>query len=570
MTQAKGAFRDDRVARLGDNPRMKKAKPLFRVLLLTLPLLLTAASSLQADTPSLQADTPSLQADMPSLQADARPPQAGIDSQRLSAFVERGMELWQAPGLAVAVVSSDEVLYQRGFGTTAIKDGAPVDQHTLFANASTTKAMVAAGLLMLVDEGQLGLDDAAARHLPELQFSDPLLTRELTLRDLLSHRSGLPSTDFWTFFQDMPLAEQVERLAAVEAAAPLRTRHIYQNTMYELAGLIIERVSGQRWDRFLAERLWRPIGMHETFGARGQIGAELSHVLPHGYADGKVEPTDWDLPADLADAAGSAWTSLHDMSLWAQFLLRGGMTADGQRLLSEGSFKEFFKPQMLIGKKDFYPVASLTEPHWRSYALGWFQQDFQGRPIDFHTGSLSGLIAIIGLDRAGDRAVIVLGNRDHAELRHAILWEVMDRNPAGERRDWNQAVFDLYRDAAAARAAGWQEKEQLRLRKTKPALPLAAYAGRYENPALGTVTIEVARRDMLLRTARLALPMSHWHLDTFLVEHAPWELREFAEFRIAPDGKVASFDLFGETFTAGDGPGSSSGSSSGSGTDSPR
>jgi CubicO group peptidase (beta-lactamase class C family) len=479
------------------------------------------------------------------------PVQAELDRERLTAFVERGKDLWQVPGLAVAVVSSDEVLYRRGFGTTAIDDGAPVDEHTLFANASTTKAMVAAGLLMLVDEGRLGLDDAVARHLPELHFGDPLLTRELTLRDLLTHRTGLPSTDFWTFFQDMPLDEQVGRLAAVEAVSPLRTRHIYQNTMYELAGLIIERVSGQRWDRFLAERLWQPIGMHVTFGARGQIGAELSHVLPHGYADGKVEPADWDLPGDLADAAGSAWTSVHDMSLWAQFLLRGGVTADGQRLLSEGSFEEFFKPQTLIDKKDFYPVASLTEPHWRSYALGWFQQDFQGRPIDFHTGSLSGLIAIIGLDRAGDRAVVVLGNRDHAEMRHAILWEVMDRNPAGERRDWNQAVFDLYRDAAADREEAWREKERQRLRKTQPALPLAAYAGRYENPVLGHVTIEVARRDMLLRTARLALPMSHWHLDTFLVEHPPWQLREFVEFRIAPDAEVASFVLFGETFTRG-------------------
>ena len=540
MTQAKRAFRDDRALRLGDNPRMKIPKSPYLALLLTLPLLLTAPSPLQADTPRLQADTGT--------------PQAGIDSQRLSAFVERGMELWQVPGMAVAVVSSDAVQYQRGFGATTIEGGTPVDEHTLFANASTTKAMVAAGLLMLVDEGRLGLDDAVVEHLPELRFKDPLLNRELSLRDLLSHRSGLPSTDFWTFFQDMPLDEQVDRLAAVEAAAPLRTRHIYQNTMYELAGLIIERVSGQRWDRFLAERLWQPIGMRETFGARGQIGAGFSHVLPHSYLDGKVEVTGWDLPADLADAAGSAWTSLHDMSLWAQFLLRGGVTADGQRLLSEGSFEEFFQPQMLIAKKDFYPVAALTEPHWRSYALGWFQQDFQGRAIDFHTGSLSGLIAIIGLDRAGDRAVVVLGNRDHAEMRHAILWEVMDRNPAGARRDWNQVVFDLYRDEAAAREKGWQEKQGQRLQKTRPALPLAAYAGRYDNPVLGSVTIELGQRGLLLRTAMLALPLSHWHLDTFLADHPPWELREFLEFRIAPDGKVASFNLFGQTFVVANAP----------------
>jgi hypothetical protein len=133
----------------------------------------------------------------------------------------------------------------------------------------------------------------------------------------------------------------------------------------------------------------------------------------------------------------------------------------------------------------------------------------------------------------------------------------MDRNPAGARRDWNQVVFDLYRDEAAAREKGWQEKQTQRLQKTRPALPLAAYAGRYDNPVLGSITIELEQRDLLLRTAMLALPLSHWHLDTFLADHPPWELREFLEFRIAPDGKVASFTLFGQTFVVADasGPG---------------
>jgi hypothetical protein len=236
------------------------------------------------------------------------------------------------------------------------------------------------------------------------------------------------------------------------------------------------------------------------------------------------------------------------MSLWAQFLLRGGVTADGRRLISEPSFAEFFQPQSLVAEQDFYPTARLTRPHWRSYALGWFQQDFQGRPVDFHTGSLSGLIAIIGLDRAGDRAVIVLGNRDHAEMRHAVLWEVMDRTPYAERRDWNQAVYELYQETAQAREDDWAEQEKQRLRRTRPALPLPAYAGRYENPMLGGVTVEVAGRDLLFKVAKLELPLSHWHLDTFLLQHPAWDLREFAEFRIGPDGQITSLELFGETF----------------------
>jgi CubicO group peptidase (beta-lactamase class C family) len=475
----------------------------------------------------------------------AVPAWAGVEPSRLAGFVEHGMDLWHVPGLAVTVVSSDEVLFQQGFGETSVDNGRPVDEHTLFANASTTKAMVAAGILMLVDEGRLGLDDLVIKHVPELHFSDALLDEQLTLRDLLSHRTGLPSTDLWTFFQGMPLDEQIRRLESVPAAAPIRTRHIYQNTMFEILGLVIERVSGQRWDRFLHDRLWQPIGMGETFGARGQIPPDLAPVSPHVYQHDTVSVTAWDLPADETDAAGSVWSSIHDMALWAQFLLRGGVTASGHRLLAESSYAEMFKPQALIDRADFYPVARLTSPNWISYGLGWFQQDFEGRKIDFHTGSLSGLIAIIGLDRAGDRAVVVMGNRDHAEMRHAVLWEVMDQE--AQPRDWNQVVFDLYADLRSEAEEKWKEKEKQRLRGTRPSLSLKSYAGRYDSPATGPITISHSDGQLTLETGKMNLPLSHWHLDTFLIDYEPWQMHEFATFRIAPDGSIGGLELFGQT-----------------------
>jgi len=177
------------------------------------------------------------------------------------------------PGLGVAVVEDGRTVYARGFGRTALARGAPVDTDTFFINASTTKAMVAAGLLLLVDEDRLGLDDPVIDHVPEIHFGDPALTPQVTIRDLLTHRTGLPSTDFWTFNQGMPLVEQLPRLRAVAPVASPRSRKIYQNTMYELAGLVIERVSGMPWQDFLAERLWRPIGMR-TVGTRDDLPRE--------------------------------------------------------------------------------------------------------------------------------------------------------------------------------------------------------------------------------------------------------------------------------------------------------
>ena len=473
---------------------------------------------------------------------------AGVDAERLAGIIRDGMAQWRVPGMAVAVIDDHEVVLRRGFGSTATEGGRRVDEHTLFANASTTKAMVVAGILMLADEGRLTLDDPVIRHIPELHFHPSIVTGNVTIRDLLAHRTGLPSTDYWAFTTLIPFEEQVRRLRLVEPVAGPRERLIYQNTMYEIAGLIIERVTGQRWDRYLSERLWKPIGMRETYGARDQIPARSSYVLPHDYLDGDVKQVPWDWPADFADAAGSAWTSIHDMSLWASFLLRGGVTADGERLISEQGIGAMFEPQQLAAPDDFYPTVELTRPSWRSYGLGWFQQDFQGRKIDFHTGSLSGLVAIIGLDRAAGRAVIVFDNRDHAELRHAILWEVMDNDPATERRDWNQDTYELYAARDKDREAEWADTVAARLTDTRPALPLDAYAGTYSDDVVGDIIVEYRDGMLAARSGIREYMLSHWQLDTFLVKRPDWRYGQFATFVIGTDGAVAALEFIGHGF----------------------
>jgi len=476
-----------------------------------------------------------------------------FDQEALFRFVQQGMDLWHVPGLAVTVVNKNQVLFQQGFGKTAEKRGEVVDEHTLFAAASTTKAMVVAGLLMLQDEGKLSLNDPITRHLPELQFGDPGLNRDVTVADLLAHRTGLPSTDLWTFMQGMTLDDQVSRLREVKPEASLRARLIYQNTMYELAGRLIERLTGERWDQFLMHRLWHPIGMRETYGSRSQIPAVASIVKPYHYVGDELMEADWDFAAELADAAGSVWTSVHDMGLWAQFLLRNGVTASGHALISEAGMAQMFEPHQLAAAEDFYPTTELTQPHWRSYGLGWFQQDFQGRMINYHTGSLSGLIALIGLDLDHDRAVVILGNRDHAEMRHAVLWQVMDQNQPGGR-DWNQQVYDLYARERATRDERWNEIRQQRIANANPGLPLTAFAGRYSSKVNGDVVVVYSDRRLLLKTALDTLELRHWHLNAFVAEFPP-DNRVFGEFEIGADGKVKALEIFGDRFERhADGP----------------
>ncbi|MFT4938010.1 MAG: CubicO group peptidase (beta-lactamase class C family) [Paraglaciecola sp.] len=462
--------------------------------------------------------------------------------------VQRGIDLWKVPALAVSVVTDKNIEFKKGFGKTAYGQGSPVDQHTLFGIMSTTKAMVAAGILILADQDKLKLDDLVIKYIPELHFKDSSLTQQITIRDLLAHRTGMPSTDFLPFVQKAPLALQIQKLSTVDPSAPVRSRFIYQNTMYELVGEIIKRVSGKRWDRFLKQVLWQPIGMNETYGTRGQISPNQQYVLPYILVDKKVHKTGWDFDDDEANAAGSVWSSIHDMSLWAQFLLNEGRNASGEQVISSASLSEMFKPQMMVAHKDFYPTTELTHPNWTTYGLGWFQQDFQGRKIDFHTGSLSGLIAIIGLDIANKKAMVVLGNQDHAELRHALLWHVMDEQTGDFPTDWNQSMFDLYQKQIIDSENQQLKQMKSRVSEKKHSLPLEQYVGTYVHKSFGELEVSFENKQLKLKSKRLTLNLSHWHFDTFEMTSDIFNTRNLMNFNLSQSAQVQSLHFYGLDF----------------------
>jgi hypothetical protein len=247
--------------------------------------------------------------------------------------------------------------------------------------------------------------------------------------------------------------------------------------------------------------------------------------------------------------AGSVWSTIHDMGLWAQFLLRGGVTADGDRLVSEDQYAQMFEPTQLSSVADFYPTVELTKPHWRTYGLGWFQQDFQGRMIDFHTGSLSGLIAIIGLDREAKRAMVMLGNRDHAEFRHALLWHVMDDTVGDDRRNWNGDIFDLYERNAASAAAKKKDIHAMRRNGTMTSVPLDDFAGTYASESFGEITFDVEGEELVARTELQEVRFSHWHDNVFLWNFEAWDFEMLVEFRIGFDNTVTALEWGGDTLT---------------------
>jgi hypothetical protein len=235
------------------------------------------------------------------------------------------------------------------------------------------------------------------------------------------------------------------------------------------------------------------------------------------------------------------------MAKWMRFLLEG-TTPDGKRLLQEETLEELFRPQTLVDRDEFYPTQRLTHPKWTTYGLGWFQHDYQGRAVDFHTGSIDGMVAIHGLIRSERLGVYVLANLDHAELRHALMYTVFDLyGGEGPRRDWSAELLELYRSLAKEAEDRRAQVEAKRVPGTRPSLPPEGYAGAYSDPLAGAAT--VAKSDEGLRLTLgpgLAGSLEHWHYDVFRVTwDRKWRGTRFVTFRISVAGEVESLEIDG-------------------------
>lgn len=444
---------------------------------------------------------------------------ADANSAELDAYIDQAVRDWKLPGLSIAVVKDGETVYLKGFGVRSMDEAAKVDEHTRFGMMSTTKALTSLAVAMLVDEGKLAWDDPVQKTLPWFQMSDAEFSRKLTVRDTLRHNAGLgPEADFLWSRGDLDSLQILERVRYLPMAYTPYSTFSYNNVMYQLAGELIATASGMTWERFIQTRILDPLGMRESSPTyAGMVAQQSGNVSrAHFEIDGKLKHVD-DGTVDSVPAAGSAWSSAHDMTVWMKFLLGGG-ELDGQRLVSEKNFAELFTPQVMVPASEFYPTAQLTKPHWITYGLAWFLQDYNGHFIAMHTGSIDGRTAIIGLMPEANLGVYVFGNADHVELRHALMWKVMDLYTGAPPRDWSAELLKLYGEQKAQRKAALAKHDAGRIKGTQPSHALADYSGRYLHPAFGDVEIERSRGKLRMRFGSLPEnvgPLTHWQYDSF-------------------------------------------------------
>jgi CubicO group peptidase (beta-lactamase class C family) len=472
-------------------------------------------------------------------------PLAGFD-----AHVEKAVADWQVPGFAMAVVKDGRVAFAKAYGVRELGKHEKVDEHTIFAIGSTTKAMTAALAGMLVDERKLAWDDPVIKHLPSFRLKDAVATREVTVRDLLTHRAGLGNADFLWYGQDNTTGQILDRVRLLEPAYSLRSRFIYQNVMYAAAGQVIEAAGGQRWADMLRTRLFEPLGMHDSAPMLSMVPAGANAAAPHYTIRGRVTVIT-NMSADSVAAAGSVWSSLHDMTKWMQFLLDGGVAGGpgGKRLLSEQTFAELFRPQAIVPHAQ-YPTTRMVKPHWMTYGLGWFQQDYQGRAVDFHTGSIDGMIAMIGLIRDERLGMYTLGNLDHAELRHALMYTVFDRFSGRSDRDWSAELRTYFAGQAQQTAAARKKADSLRVPGTTPSLRIEEYAGLYADPLRGEVSITREGGALRIRHGlRYVGALEHWHFTTFRAPWASeWHTPSLVTFIVGASGRAEAIEVNGVRF----------------------
>lgn len=469
----------------------------------------------------------------PALRAQAADPLRGLD-----AYIQQAMRDWDVPGLAVAIVRNDSVVYARGFGVREIGKPERVDENTVFAVASNTKAVTATALGLLVSEGKIAWSDHASKYLPYFQLSDPWATRELTVRDMLGHHAGYATWqgDLLWYGSDRSTRDVLAAYRNLPPVSSFRSEYGYNNIMFTAAGEIIPTVTGTSWADFVHARILQPLGMTRTFTSVGQLRGVDNVAQPHTRIDGHIVTVPYRV-LDNGPGAAALNSSVHDWAQWLRMQLAYG-SYGGRRIVDSAVVAQERVPQTLL------PMSATTRrlfpsTHFSAYGMGWFLRDYSGKLVAYHSGGMDGMLSYTGLVPEANFGVAIFSNFDDQSLYGALFWEIVDRMLGNPERDWSRIQLGL-RGAPANPDSG-------HVTGTHPSLAPDGYAGRYVNPVLGEATVAVqggALHLQVVHSPGIGGPLAHWQYDTF---RATWQDRylgtSLVTFTVDAAGRADTFRM---------------------------
>lgn len=465
-------------------------------------------------------------------QADAETARLAAAVQRIRILADSFRILREVPAIAIGIVKDGEVLLAEGFGWADLENRQPATATTLFAIGSCTKAFTAAGLAILADEGRLDWDKPVQEYMPDFRLMDAFATREMTAIDLLTHQSGLPRHDLVWYGSAFSRQELFDRLRHLPPTKSFRTQWQYQNLMYLAAGVLTERISGQRWEDFTRERLLRPLGMSHTVFTHHEVpaGAVVARPYRKTGKDSVVRMPYRDISA--IGPAGSIYSNVEDMLRWARLHLQGGKTGDTQ-VLSAAALVQLHSPRKVIEGSIAPEYPELSH---RSYALGWFVYRNKDLDVVQHGGNIDGFSALTYLLPGKNIGMVFLTNLNRNPLPGILANYATDLLLGREYTDWYARAMAQPQERPSEKP---KPVEGARLSRS-----LKDFAGRYEHPGYGIISIDWDKQDKLTLTFNdFRAELRHWHYDVFQVKFEGLEQEYLVNFQADKTGAITSLGI---------------------------
>ena len=465
------------------------------------------------------------------------------------AYVQEAMASWHCPGVALSVIKGDDVIHQSAYGLSDVENDLPMTEDTRFAMASVTKSFTAMSVALLVDQGKLEWDEPVREYMPEFILDDPYVTQHITVRDMLSHRTGLPRHDFAAWRLDLPRADFIKRMRHLKFSATFRERFQYNNLMYYATAYLVEKVAGQRWEDFMQEQVFSPLGMIASNflpepPREGQVNAKGYRVDrdEEGGAKGFIHMP-FRAHTELSPgSAGALFSTLADLTQWLKVHVNEGRLGDMQ-FVSPDNLKQMHLPQTIV------PGGGASEALLGNtiftYGMGWFIEPYRGLTLIHHGGNVEGHSLVIGFVPQENVGVIALTNIAGLPVPDVLLYEGIDRAMELPDRDWSTKLHALYDPVIVASARGKETAKEERLADAPSTHSLELYSGSYA--AKGYPDFAVRRTDEALQACLVGSldwsELRHYHFNLF-----EWYLADFDEwvrlqFLINEEGEVDSISI---------------------------
>ena len=443
-----------------------------------------------------------------------------LDLKKLDKYIKTAQKQWNIPGLAIAIVKDDKIIFSKGYGVKEYEKKAKVTDKSLFAIASNTKAFTAAALSILVDEGKISWDDPVRKYLPYFQLYNPYVSENMTVRDLLCHRAG-----FATFAGDLvwygttySRKEVIERARYIKPTYGFRAHYGYSNIMFLTAGEIIPAVTGKSWDDFIKEKFFEPLQMTTTNTSIRDFTEKSDIAMPHHVEPGKkpipIKYVNWDNIAP----AGSINACVSELANWIRMQLNNGKF-EGKEILSEKQIRIMRSPQIM---KSVSKWSEKTWPskHFSAYGLGWDLFDYHGRKIVNHGGGADGMISKTVLVPEENLGFVILTNSINY-LPTALMYYILDDYFGAEEKDWSTVYYGFYTDGIKREQERMAKAEAERNKNSKPSLALPEYTGTYRSDLYGDVEVKLENGKLVLYfvpTPIFVGDLSHWQYNTFSIK----------------------------------------------------